>query len=97
MGWHDYYATAWEVMEDGCTISGQKYCSLLVAMYTPLPATYWGFRAEFIREDAEKIGWPDKDLLESLLYGFGGNVEGTRRVWTDSPHQKAARIEDQNY
>lgn len=63
-----------------------------VAVPSPLTDAAWRFRARAIGEDAMELKWPDKDLLQSLLYGFRDYVEGTPTVCTASLHQKAASL-----
>lgn len=61
---------------------------------TPLPDNSWGFRANTIREDADKIDWPEMEILQSHLYEFQDFVEVTPTVCTASAPQKEARMRD---
>ena len=55
-----------------------------------LPPQDWGINAEILRKDAEKIDWPDKELLFFLEFGFVDYSGRTPPVCSFSPHQQKA-------
>lgn len=56
----------------------------------------WGFKASTLRDQAEIIGWPNKDLQDALHYGFEDHSERTPPMSVASPHQvKALRKKEE--
>lgn len=97
LGWHEYSKTAREVIESKCYIVQKPDGSIGIETSTPLSNNEWGFNAGDILKDEEGNDWPYKDLMDSRRYGCSDYAEDTPMICTDSPHERAAKLDPQEF